>query len=162
MNITITEVSRGKQQDWQGRVAIYAMTADGAVYRHNWLCHTWREAGDGYSEEAETIHLAQEYGIESDEWTLVRDPRPANPGQRLAIEEVSAGNIITTDNLDGTWTNVYVKVIDGSVWRFKDSVSFDHFHGEEMSHAEYLMNAVFDLGSINPQHWTQVREGVAA
>ena len=137
------------------------MTADGEVYRHNWLCHTWREAGDGFSEEAETIHLAKEYGIETDEWTLVRDPRPANPGQRLAIERIDMGKSVYTDARGFSHSHVYVETDDGRVWRWNDQALVGTPDEGKSGVGEYMVHHMELLGSINPRHWTQVRGGAA-
>ena len=162
MNITITEVATGKKLH-EGlcfvspcRVAIYAMTADGAVYRHNELCEIG-DRGDLLSEADEVMYFAQYEGIETDEWTLVRDPRPANHEPRIEVMEISAGNTIT----DGQDAHVYVKGTDGSVWRYYKRLGMSELYQHDMSYAEYLMDAVFDRGSINPQYWTQVRGGAA-
>ena len=145
MNINITDVATGKQLHNDTHIAVYATATDGAVYRHNELCDT-RDHGDMLTGADEVMYFAQLDGIETDEWTLVRDPR-------IEVVEISTGNTIT----DGQDAHVYVKGTDGSVWRYHKRLGMSELYQHDMSYAEYLMDAVFDRGSINPQYWTKVR-----
>ena len=103
MIITITEVSTGNTITSDGLVAVYAQTANGQVYRHNELCDT-RDHGDTLTGVEETRFLAQMEGIDTAEWTKVRNangsrpkalgPRPAKavraPQPRVAVKAAPA------------------------------------------------------------------------
>lgn len=75
----------------------------------------------------------------------------------ITITEVSIGNNLINDEYNRDFAHVYATTANGQVFCYKNRLCVDHLHGDDMSRADCLMDAVYDRGSIDTTHWTKVR-----